>query len=503
MLPLSYYFRNNYKKSWYIRGKLDCTEYDKYINQQWKDGNVFVKKLVDSVLEDQEKTVKDNITKLEIETNNIDKELKKIQDKKSEEEDILYEVFENKKQILEKEKDRIKDDFSKNSLLDTQQLKSAKELLWNLLKFLWTYAEEVKKWVTGQAEKLLSQRKSALKYNTKIAAKEIKEKISSEINKNKEQEIKEKKTWNMNVLWKSLWYLIILWVICIFDIFLGYVWIVWFLRRSITQERAVVALWLFLAAVLIPLAISLIHFAVVAKKKGWPTKQLWNITIIIVVFLLILYACQSIGKEEWIMLQNFSLWNLINVLQKNPEFLLRCFIIPSLFAWEIIIDLINRDSIIEYFWIWKKKPSNYLSNIITNVVYFLNSKKISNYAKEEKKAIENTINEMQKEEVPAFTEIKRDISEIQSVLDPIRDTQHNKIEEYNLKISNINKKIDENLAEYNENLQKISNKYYSEITKLENTKKTNEIKINKLKHDLNQASIDVKEWVLIWLINNK
>ena len=57
MLPITYYFWNSYKKSWYVRGKLDRAEYDKRVSQWWKDSNVFVKKLVDSVLEDQAKTV--------------------------------------------------------------------------------------------------------------------------------------------------------------------------------------------------------------------------------------------------------------------------------------------------------------------------------------------------------------------------------------------------------------------------------------------------------------
>ena len=56
---------------------------------------------------------------------------------------------------------------------------------------------------------------------------------------------------------------------------------------------------------------------------------------------------------------------------------------------------------------------------------------------------------MKNEEVPAFAEIKKDISEIQSILDPIRDRQSQKIEEYNEKISNIKSKMEQNLSEYN------------------------------------------------------
>ena len=498
MLPLTYYFWNGYKKSGYVRWKLDRGEYDKRV-KQWKDSNVFVKKLVDSVLEDQAIIVKDSITSLEIESNKADKELQKIQSLKTEEEGKTAEIFSNKKKILEQEKERVEEEFANNSLLEINQLKKAKEILWNLSEFLWTYAEEVKNWVKLQWERLLGQRKAAIKYNTKLTAQEIKENISPKEN-NKESDKKDWGKWN--VIWKSLWYLIILWIICIFDIFLGYVWIVWFLRRSITQERAVVSLWLFLAAVLIPLAISLVHFAVVWKEKWGATKQLWNITIIAVVFLLILYACQSAWQDRKILTNNFTIWNLIDVLQKNPEFLLRCFIIPSLFAWEIIIGLINWDAILDYFWIWKKKWSNSLSRLITNALYFLKNKRISNYAKEEKKNIENLINEMQKEEVPAFAEIKKDIAEIQSILDPIRNKQSQKVEEFNEKIAEVKDRMDKNLLEYKSSLQGISNKYADELNRLENIKRVNEAKINKLNHDFNQASISVKEWILIWLIDN-
>ena len=103
MLPLTYYFWNSYKKSGYVRWKLDRAEYDKQVSQQWKDSNVFVKKLVDNVLEDQEKTVKENITTLEIEVNNADKELKKIQASKSEEENNVTEIYINKKGLLDQE----------------------------------------------------------------------------------------------------------------------------------------------------------------------------------------------------------------------------------------------------------------------------------------------------------------------------------------------------------------------------------------------------------------
>jgi hypothetical protein len=60
---------------------------------------------------------------------------------------------------------------------------------------------------------------------------------------------------------------------------------------------------------------------------------------------------------------------------------------------------------------------------------------------------------MQSEEVPAFTEIKKDISEIQSILDPIRDKQSQKVEEYNEKIANIKNRMDKNLKDYNANIQ--------------------------------------------------
>jgi len=126
-------------------------------------------------------------------------------------------------------------------------------------------------------------------------------------------------------------------------------------------------------------------------------------------------------------------------------------------------------------------------------LYFLKSRKISNYAKEEKKAINDLINEMQKEDIPAFSEIKKDIKEVQSIIDPIRNKQAEKQEEYNQKLAIMKNKMEKNLEDYNMAVEEIEKKYAPEINRLEGIKRLNEIKINKLNHDLNQASIDVKE----------
>ena len=499
MLPITYYFWNSYKKSGYVRWKLDQLEYDKQVRQQWKDSNVFVKKLVDSVLEDQAKTVKDNITTLEIQYNNADKESKRIQSLKNEEENKISIIFANKKQILEQEKSKIEEDYENNTLLEAQQLKWAKNLLKNLLELLSTYAEEVKKWITNQSERLLSQRKNALKHNTRITAQEIKESISPKDNKEKEEI---KKWWKWSIQWKSLWYFFILWVMCLFDIFLGYLYIKKVIEWVISSEILVILLGFFFSATIIPLIIFFIHVAVVARKRGGISRVLWVGIFAVVVSLAVLYAGQSLEPETWRYLTtNFSIWTLFNILQDNLGFLLRCFIIPSLLAWEIVIDLIDRDCIIDYFWIWKRKWSNSLSKLITNWLYFLKSRKISNYAKEEKKAINDLINEMQKEDIPAFSEIKKDIKEVQSIIDPIRNKQAEKQEEYNQKLAIMKNKMEKNLEDYNMAVEEIEKKYAPEINRLEGIKRLNEIKINKLNHDLNQASIDVKEWILIWLID--
>ena len=496
MLPITYYFWNSYKKSWYVRGKLDRSEYDKRVSQWWKDSNVFVKKLVDSVLEDQAKTVKDAITTLEIESNKADKELSRVQSLKAEEERKTSEMFANKKIILEQEKAQIDQDFEDNSLLDAQQLKWAKEILWNLLEKLWEYSEQVKWWVKDQAERLLSQWKSALKRNTKLTAQEIKDNIIPKEKNNNPSTNK----WS-NKLWSSLWYLIFLILMCIFDIILWY-WVALDIFTVYEWNTLINPKWaaLFVALFVIPLAIWLIHFSV--RGMWWwenknMNKQLWLISVLFVIFIVALYIFQSSPQ-----LLKSVMWNeLWNALAKKPEILFRSFLLPSLFAWEIIIWLINRDLILDYFWIWKKKWPNSLSKLITNWLYFLKSKRISSYAKEEKMALENLVNEMQSEEVPAFTEIKKDISEIQSILDPIRNKQSQKVEEYNEKITNIKNKMDKNLKDFNDNMQWIANKYANEITRFENIKKINEIKINKLNHDLNQHSIEVKQWILIWLID--
>ncbi len=500
MLPITYYFWNSYKKNGYSCGKLNRPLYDKRVNQWWKDwwkdSNLFVKKLVDSVLEDQAKTVKDNITTLEIQSNNIDKELKRIQSLKDEEENKTSIIFSNKKQILEQEKSEIEENFENNTLLEAQQLKWAKNLLKNLLEYLSTYAEEVKKTISNQWERLLQQRKSALKNNTKLTAQEIKENIiqKSETNNSKNEK------WN-NKLWRSLGYLIFLIFMCIFDIILWY-WVVaqffWMYEWDILINPKIASL--FIAICFVPLVIWLIHLCV--KGIWWSenknlNKQLWRLSVVLIVIIVALYILQSSPQ----LLNNILRNNIWIILNQQPEILFRSFLLPSLFAWEIVIWLIDWDLILDYFWIWKRKWPNSLSKLINNWLYFLKSRKISNYAKEEKKAINDLINEMQKEDIPAFSEIKKDIKEVQSIIDPIRNKQAEKQEEYNQKLAIMKNKMEKNLEDYNMAVEEIEKKYAPEINRLEGIKRLNEIKINKLNHDLNQASIDVKEWILIWLID--
>ena len=126
-------------------------------------------------------------------------------------------------------------------------------------------------------------------------------------------------------------------------------------------------------------------------------------------------------------------------------------------------------------------------------MYFLKSRKISNYAKEEKKALENIIADMQKEEIPAIAEIKKDIKEIQSVLEPIRNKQSEKEKECYEKLAIIERKKEKNQADYDASIKEIEDKYEPEIRRLDNIKKVNEIKINKIEHDFNKHAMEVEQ----------
>ena len=494
--------------------------YDKWIEKlskdAWKDGDLFLKnlinskdsdlflkKLVDSEMWEQAKIVKDRITNLEIESNNADKELKRIKSLEAEEKAKIVEKFKCKEKALNQEKLKIEQNLEEYSLLESKQLEWAKETLGKLLDFLWNSVKEINTWVVEQSEKLKSQRKTALKHNTRLTAQEIKENILQKGNEGKDKNEKNKKELGKwNIKWKSLWYFIILCITCIFDIFLGYTWIKWFLMDTIQLEWAAIALWLFLAATLIPLVMAFIHALTIGKREWKISKGLWTFMIYFIIFLLILYACQSVSKSQRAALQNLTFWNLVNVLQQNPEFLLRCFIIPWLFAWEVIIDLIDWDLILDYFWIWKRKWPNSLSKLITNWLCFLKSRKISSYAKEEKNAIDSIITEMQKKGIPSFNKIKNDIREVQSVLDPIWNKQTEKQEEFNKKINIVDKKLDENLKERDTEIQEITNKYAPEIKRLKNIKNVNNYKIDKLTYNFNKHSNDTKEWIKIWLFSH-
>ena len=497
MLPFTYYFRNSYKKSWYARGKLSKMEYKQRV-QDGKDTNLFVSNLVDNVLEDQKKTVDTHIEKLEREKNILNNALNTINQNKNEQIDIIKNKLDDENKILKWEKDKIQKEFEETSLLDSEKIATGREILKKLLEFLWLYSNEVQQTVKNQSDSILEQRKWILKKNIKLTVQEVQSQLKDNTTKTNDK---------IKIDRESLWYFLILSLFCIFDVFLGYVWIVWFLRRSIESEWWVVALWFFLALVLIPLAISIIHFSVVAKEKWGVTKQLWTISIIVALILVIIYACQSVSKEEWILLHTISfnplnLSPFIDVLKWNTEFLLRCFIIPSLFVGEILIDKINWDTILIYFGFWKHSSWSKIKSLIQKILFFLQSHKISKYAQEEQKELSKIIEEMKKEEVPVFVEVKKDINEINTILNPIMNSQEQKIQEYNTKMANIQAKMEENTWNYNKHITEINNRYAPDILTQENKKKIIENKINKLKQDYNQALVSAKEWILIGLIDD-
>lgn len=489
MLPISYYFWNSYKKSGYNRWKLDRDLYKKQI-EQGKDGNAVIKKLVENVLDTQEKTVKDHVTNLEIEVNKIDKEIKQLQEAKSEELNQASQTFERKKQNLMQNQDEIVETYKRSSLMQEKTLRQIREMLWDFSEFLPIFTEEVKKILNTQKGALLDFRKWALTHNCTLTEKEIKEKImiKKEQTPEEDEEISKK-------LRRSIWYAVILWIICLFDIFLWYVGIAWFLRTELTSEWSVILLWWFLALVLIPIAVVLVHFSLVAIKKWGIYKQLWIFAVFVVTWLLVFYASQSLGVEDVKLLTPFSLWNLFIVLQKNPEFLLRCFIIPSLFAWEIIVELIDWDLLL------KSMSFGKILNFVSRGIYVLNSNKISNYAKEEQRALEKVITEMEDKEIPVWSLIKQDLSEVKSLFEPIRREQEKKLYEYTEKLNDINNQLIALTQEYAIEKDAIDKKYEDDIWELKTKKSINNEKINNLNHQFNQATIDVKEWLLIWLVD--
>ena len=140
-------------------------------------------------------------------------------------------------------------------------------------------------------------------------------------------------------------------------------------------------------------------------------------------------------------------------------------------------------------------------NFVSRGIYVLNSNKISNYAKEEQRALEKVITEMEDKEIPVWSLIKQDLSEVKSLFEPIRREQEKKLYEYTEKLNDINNQLIALTQEYAIEKDAIDKKYEDDIWELKTKKSINNEKINNLNHQFNQATIDVKEWLLIWLVD--
>ena len=108
---------------------------------------------------------------------------------------------------------------------------------------------------------------------------------------------------------------------------------------------------------------------------------------------------------------------------------------------------------------------------------------------------------MEDKEIPVWSLIKQDLSEVKSLFEPIRREQEKKLYEYTEKLNDINNQLIALTQEYAIEKDAIDKKYEDDIWELKTKKSINNEKINNLNHQFNQATIDVKEWLLIWLVD--
>lgn len=485
MLPLSYYFRNSYKKNWYARGKLSKTEY-----KQWVENtNVFVSNLVENVLESQKKTVDSAIWIFESQKNASKSALHEIMENKTKQINAIQEKMNQDNDILKTEQEKIKTNFEKESLIDSKKISYWKDLINQLLKRLDTVSEETNKTINDQSNRLKDKRNDCLKQNISLIKQEVKQFFSNVLN----TENNSSSTWKVDK--KSMWFLFLLLVCCFFDVYLGYKMIL-----DISSNDVIFSISI--ALLIVPIAIILVHFSVEAQKQWWIYKTIWNLSVYFIIFLLIAYVMYSKNTEFMKLLKNFSFGKLGEIFLSDVELILRSFIIPSLFVWEMLIDKINWDVVLNNLWFWKISFWKKISTLITKILFFLKNHKISKYAKEEQKEFNKIIEEMKSETIPSVIEIKKDLNNINSIFNPIVILQEQKISEYNEHMKKLQEKIDENTLLANQAITNIHNRYSADISKYETTIKNIDIKINKLKQDYNQALVSAKEWILIGLIDD-
>lgn len=487
-----YFFWDNFKKTWYSHWKLVKPIFQKQV--------IWWKKWVDSFINEQAETVMKtekektdsqiDVLKSEIEIGESHKQ--EIQGKKNSDKKKIIDLYHNKIETLKNEKKRVKCCFETYSTELTEKTESTNNMFEKLQDVVSKYAEDTKDYIGKQSNKVKNNFDNVIWQTKDFILDDIKRDFLANKAKN-ESDNWEKRQKSHNGL-----YIFALFIICIFDVFF------WqhALRQAVPGLSSNLAdlFWLWdgfrtivefiIASMIVAVWIISISVLTDESKKWWIKKQISLACIIVIILVFLWYAYTSVAEEQK------SAW--LDILQlffsDNMELIFRILIIPSLFVWDLILKRIDTETLF-----WRSRTGWYVSKLINRWNFFFKKHWFSKYVEEEKKRYWEILDWLKELPLPWSEDVLSQVEKIESKIMPIYNELVNKRNECDVKIRDIDSKIEDLLQEENLQLNYLDDLYDKEIHKEESLIQKNKMMINVLKEQLWNAYISTKLGINLWL----
>lgn len=482
-MQLGYYFWDNFKKAWYTQWKLVRSLYKKQVIEWKKWVDVFVEEQTESVMKTERAKTDAQIKIFEQEIENSKNNIKNIENCKSDEKRKVKNSYSEKVEKLTNEKKRVESCFATYTTWLVEKAKSTEDLFSKLTKKLWEYAEETKEYMWKQSTKAKGSLDVILDNTKGFLLDDIKRDFLAYKAQNEEKNKSSGKNWL---------YLIILLLLCTFDVFAWYQAIddlnpgmFWLIKR-----------WL--ALLFVGMWIILIYFSWDEMINEWWSKQKALVCKSLVVVIFFWYIWLSLTDTTKNIIKWWNLNEIFSAILSDENllmFLLRLLIIPALFVWDVIIKKIDSEAIL-----WSLHFGNWLSKFFNRWLFFIKKLSFTKHVEEEKKQYWEILEWLKDSPIPWSEEVLFQIEKLESKIMPISNELITKRNECESKINDIDQKIKDILNEEAIKLDNIDESYVAAKANEELIIAKNTAMINALNEQLWKAEIAVREWVGLWLI---
>ena len=487
MHPLKYYiWWTDARKQWYDYWYVSRARFMVESTKEWRKQTEFVNDYVNEIIKNDKDRTDWQIEKLQGQIDKAKVEIEKIEEKRDLELSEIKEKYIKDRKDAELKKDEIELNFKKISSNILSNMTQANTVINWLVEKLKQYANDSEKYWNSQTEKIWEEWKNFSISSKKFTWEEIKKILLYWIDK--DTLVKDKKSCRKDII--SMIFFILL---CGYDFLLWYKAVWYFIVQNTT-------FWIitrvFVSLMFVPLVIWSVHYA--ASTLWWSAlkqSKLWKYTIYFILLIVLLYVAQSLPESVKSALDP----RFVSFLETDAlELIFRLFMIPSMFIWEIIIESTDWENIANHFSrIWKK--FSVVTHLVRNWLTALKMRSLSKWLKEEKKIISENIDNIKSESTPDFSKIKEEITEIQSLINPIYDNQAWSKWVYERSLNEVKDEIQDLKNKYDEKVVKVNFKYSEETKEMKNLVDTNKRLIDSYTKQLSELESDTREWFLRWL----